>query len=187
MSTPDSREPDFVFKISVIGDYAVGKTSLIGQFIQKKFVKEYKPTLGVNLVLKELSLPSKKGKDILCNLVLWDIAGQDKYEKVRPLYYKGCSAAMLVYDVTRVDTFQNLDKWYKDFTENANKEALFIIVGNKNDMVDMKKVSTTQGEALKKRVNAVKFFETSAMDGTNVDEAFIDLVRVLLKQAGEQV
>ncbi|MBD3188319.1 GTP-binding protein, partial [Candidatus Bathyarchaeota archaeon] len=117
------REPDYVFKVAIIGDYAVGKTSLIGRFIQKHFISEYKPTLGVNLILKELVLGNKKGEDIACNLVLWDIAGQDKYERVRQLYYRGCSAAMLVYDVTRVESFQNLkQKWIRDYKDNVNKE-----------------------------------------------------------------
>lgn len=182
------REPDYVYKISVIGDYAVGKTSLIGRFIQRKFMKEYKPTLGVNLILKELTITDKKGKDIQCNLVYWDIAGQDKYEKVRQLYYKGCSAAMLVYDVTRAESFKNLEKkWLTDYSEHASEDSLFMIVGNKNDLVDIKKVTKEMGEELKKKINAVEFIETSAKDGTNVDDAFLNLVRLLLKKAGENV
>jgi small GTP-binding protein len=182
------REPDYVYKCVVVGDYAVGKTSLISRFIQKKFLKEYKPTLGVNLILKELNITDTNGKEILVNLVLWDVAGQEKYDRVRQLYYKGCSAAMLVYDITRVETFQNLEKkWLKDFTENASKDALYMVVGNKADLEDMKKVSTEMGQELSDRITAISFIETSAKDGTNVDEAFLDLIKKLLEQAGEYV
>jgi small GTP-binding protein len=182
------KEPDFVFKIAVIGDYAVGKTSLIARFIQKKFMKEYKPTLGVNLILKEIGFKDKKGKEILCNLVLWDIAGQERYASVRKLYFKGCSAAMLVYDVTRMDTFNNLEStWVKDYSENTTGEKVFILVGNKADLNDIKKVQSSQGEVLKKKIGAVEFIEASAKDGTNVDNAFLNLVKMLLKRGGEQI
>ncbi|MHA1793812.1 MAG: Rab family GTPase [Promethearchaeota archaeon] len=177
------REPDYVFKIAIIGDYAVGKTSLIGRFIQKQFITEYKPTLGVNLILKELNV-QRDNKELAVNLVLWDIAGQDKYEKVRQLYYKGCSAAILVYDVTRVETFHNLkEKWIQDYIQNTNKEPVFIIVGNKNDLDDLKKVDDEDGEKLKKEISALKFFATSAKTGDNVDKAFMDLVELLLDKS----
>ncbi|NMC05733.1 MAG: GTP-binding protein [Candidatus Lokiarchaeota archaeon] len=182
------KEPDFVFKIAVIGDYAVGKTSLIARFIQKKFMKEYKPTLGVNLILKEISFKDKKGKEILCNLVLWDIAGQSRYQTIRKLYYKGCSAAMLVYDVTRVETFNNLvSNWVQDYSENTTGEKIYILVGNKADLNDIKKVSTEQGQKLQKELAAVDFVETSARDGTNVEDAFINLVKILLRNSGEMI
>jgi small GTP-binding protein len=182
------KEPDFVFKIAVVGDYAVGKTSLIARFIQKKFMKEYKPTLGVNLILKEIGFKDKKGKELLCNLVLWDIAGQERYASVRKLYFKGCSAAMLVYDVTRMDTFNNLENtWIKDYSENTTGEKVFIIVGNKADLGEIKKVQTEAGAELKKKIGALEFIETSAKDGTNVDDAFLNLVKMLLKRSGEQI
>jgi small GTP-binding protein len=151
-------------------------------------MKEYKPTLGVNLILKEIGFKDKKGREILCNLVLWDIAGQERYSSVRKLYYKGCSAAMLVYDVTRMDTFNNLETaWVKDYTENTTGEKVFILVGNKADLTDIKKVQTAHGEEMKKKIGAVAYIEASAKDGTNVDEAFLNLVKMLLKRSGEQV
>jgi len=180
------KEPDYVFKIAVVGDYAVGKTSLISRFIQRKFLKEYKPTLGVNLILKELEI-TQDDKPILCNLVLWDIAGQERYASVRKLYYKGCSAAMLVYDVTRMDTFNSLETtWVKDYMENTNGERIFVIVGNKADLEDIRKVSTQDGEDLKDRIGAVQFLETSAKDGTNVDDAFLNLVHLLLEKSNQK-
>ncbi|HME51625.1 MAG TPA: Rab family GTPase [Candidatus Lokiarchaeia archaeon] len=181
------KEPDYVFKIAVVGDYAVGKTSLISRFIQRKFLKEYKPTLGVNLILKELEITDKDENPLLCNLVLWDIAGQERYASVRKLYYKGCSAAMLVYDVTRMDTFNNLETtWLKDYTENTVGDRVFVIIGNKADLEDIRKVSTQDGEDLKDRIGAVQFLETSAKDGTNVDDAFMNLVHILLDKSNEK-
>nr|MDO8110308.1 Rab family GTPase [Candidatus Sigynarchaeota archaeon] len=182
------KEPDFVFKIAVVGDYAVGKTSLIARFIQSKFLREYKPTLGVNLILKELNVRTSKGKNLVCNLVLWDIAGQERYASVRKLYYKGCSAAMLVYDVTRMDTFHNLEAtWVKDYSDNTTGEKIFILVGNKADLTDIKKVATSDGETLKAKLGAIDFLETSAKDGDNVEQAFMRLVKFLLNKAGEKI
>ena len=182
------KEPDFVFKLAIVGDYAVGKTSLIGRYIHKKFIKEYKPTLGVNLILKEIVVKNKLGKDVTCNLIFWDIAGQEKYEKVRQLYYKGCSAAVLVYDCTRYDSYENVKtKWVKDYSENSTTDPLYIVISNKNDLTDIKKVDHDAGNDLVKEIDALHFVETSAKTGENVDEAFNTLVRLLLKKSGEQM
>ncbi|MHA1371119.1 MAG: Rab family GTPase [Promethearchaeota archaeon] len=183
-----SVEADYVFKVLIVGDYAVGKTSLIGRYIEKEFVKEYKPTLGVNLILKRIELKGADGNIITVHAVYWDIAGQEKYEKVRSLYYKGATAALVVYDVTRVDTFKNIqEKWIKDIKDHVGDDFTFILVGNKNDLENIKKVSKEQGLSLKKELNAFDFIETSAKTGENVDVAFEKLLRKLLKEAGAKI
>ena len=104
-----AKERKFVFKIVVIGDGAVGKTSLIARFAEKTFQAEYKPTLGTNIVIKELKVGNNSIK-----LLLWDIAGQAKWRDVRHLYYKGAQGCILVFDVTRPGTFESIPSWFTD-------------------------------------------------------------------------
>ena len=107
-----AKERKFVFKIVVIGDGAVGKTSLIARFAEKTFQAEYKPTLGTNIVIKELKVGNNSIK-----LLLWDIAGQAKWRDVRHLYYKGAQGCILVFDVTRPGTFESIPSWFTDLVE----------------------------------------------------------------------
>jgi len=182
------KEPDYVFKIAAVGDYCVGTTSLITYFIQRKFHYNTHPTFGVNLILKEMVIHDKQGKNILCNILLWDLSGRASYATVRKLYYKGCSAALLVYDITRMDTFDSIEAvWSKEYKENTTGEHIFAIAGNKADLVDIRKVPAVNGEDLRQKIGATQFLETSAKDGTNVVEAFMNLVNVLLKKSGENV
>ena len=178
-------ERDFIFKICICGDFAVGKTSLIKQYIEKQFEKEYKPTLGCDLFRSDIDI-EQDAKKIHCRLVFWDIAGQEKYLQVRPLYFQGCRGALMVYDTTRLETFQNItDSWLKDFKGNVREDTSYILIGNKTDLEESRLVSTDEGKELAKKINATKFIETSAKTGDKVKEAFKSLVIAILKQFGE--
>ncbi|MHA1230615.1 MAG: Rab family GTPase [Candidatus Helarchaeota archaeon] len=172
-----SNEPKhrYVFKVVVIGDGAVGKTSLINRFAEQKFIKEYKPTLGTNIVIKEIE---EDGNNI--RLLLWDIAGQQKWRDVRHLYYQGASSAILVFDVTRPETFNNIPNWFEDLIKHSG-DIPRVLIANKIDLVDIRKKSTEEIQEMAERVNA-KFFETSAADGTNVLDAFLYLARLMIKK-----
>ena len=100
----NSLEREFVFKITILGDAAVGKTSLINQFIEEGFQDDYKPTLGANIVRKDVNLD-----DVKVRLIMWDLAGQEKYRVVRSMYFQGCEGALLVYDITRYNTLESID------------------------------------------------------------------------------
>ncbi len=171
---------EYVFKISVIGSYASGKTSLINKFVDRSFSQDYKPTLGASIIAKDVETTHKESK-ILARLVLWDIAGQEKYDAVRAMYFQGCIGGIFVYDITRPPTFEDIKaKWHRDFKAYAMKNAVFVLIGNKVDLEEMRKVSTEEGIALAKEIGAVAFIETSAKTGKNVEEMFQNITNAIL-------
>ncbi len=175
---------EWILKLVLLGDTAVGKTSLVNQYIHSTFKEDYKSTLGVNIVKKTIKLEKIKSK---VRLILWDIAGQDKYEKSRRAYYEGCVGALLVYDMTRFSSFENIEiKWHKDFKEYLKKKGSYIMIGNKNDLDDERGVSKDDALDMAKRIKALDYIETSAKDGSNVEDAFLKLVRHVLVKKGEK-
>jgi small GTP-binding protein len=169
---------NLVLKLALLGDPAVGKTSLINQYIQHRFKKSYQPTLGVNIVVKELKI-----EEINANirLVLWDIAGQDKYDLSRRMFFQGCMGALFIYDKTRETTLKNIEtKWLKDFREFTVKIPAYILIGNKTDLENSKFISTETGKEFAGKINAIDFIETSAKYGDNVENAFKKLVNQVL-------
>jgi len=169
-----SDRNEMIFKLAVLGNSAVGKTSLINQYIHQKFEQDYHPSLGVNIVIKEMDLEEK---NIHVKMILWDIAGQDKYDLSRKAFFQGCAGALFVYDVTRQDTFKDVRaKWLKDLKEFGKKNAAYLLIGNKNDLTEEKIVTTQDGEKLAKKMKASEFIETSAKQGGNVEKAFKTLV-----------
>ncbi|MFX1451729.1 MAG: Rab family GTPase [Promethearchaeota archaeon] len=163
----------FVFKVIVVGNPAVGKTSLIKRYSEHKFETEYKPTLGANILIKEVEIGN-----ILIKLLLYDIAGQMKWSEVRQLYYKGAQGALMVYDVTRPPTFSSISNWNEELLKNAGHIPK-ILIANKIDLGG--KVEKQQGEELASELNC-PFFETSALNGTRVVDAFNNLATTLLNR-----
>ncbi|MHA1267665.1 MAG: Rab family GTPase [Candidatus Helarchaeota archaeon] len=170
-----AKERKYVFKIVVIGDGAVGKTSLIARFAEKSFQAEYKPTLGTNIVIKELKLDNNQIK-----LLLWDIAGQSKWRDVRHLYYKGAQGCILVFDVSRPGTFESIPAWYNDLIKFSG-DIPRILLANKVDLVDIRKITADQAKKAADELNA-PYFETSAKDGTQVNEAFERISTLILER-----
>jgi len=174
-----NEEREYVFKITLLGDAAVGKTSLINQFVENTFQEDYKPTLGANIIRKDVILEELNAK---VRLIVWDLAGQEKYNVVRSLYYQGCVGALLVYDVTRIVTFENIvSKWLNDFKKYVKREGIYLLLGNKSDLNEQRVVQTSDGTKLAEKINASKFIETSAKFGENVDNAFKTLVYQILE------
>ncbi|MFX1442912.1 MAG: Rab family GTPase [Promethearchaeota archaeon] len=174
---------EFVFKIVVLGDAAVGKTSLINMYIEQSFSEDYKPTLGANIIRKDVHVDEINAS---VRLIMWDLAGQEKYNVIRSMYFQGCVGALLVYDVTRHNTFETIDsKWLKDFKKYVKKEGTYILIGNKIDLNDERVVSTEDGEKYAKQIDASDFIETSAKYGENVEQAFSNLVTQILRKLGE--
>ena len=171
---------EYVFKITILGQSAVGKTSLINQFTEGSFQEDYKPTLGANIIRKDVNIDKVNAK---VRLIMWDLAGQEKYNVIRSMYFQGCVGSLLVYDVTRHESFSSIEsKWLKDLNEYGEQDLAYVLIGNKIDLQDSRVVSTEEGRELAQKINASDFVETSAKYGDNVEDAFKKLVEgVLMK------
>jgi len=175
----------WALKLTVLGDPAVGKTSLINKYITDSFTENYSPTLGVNILTKDIRFEENNSE---IRLLLWDLAGQEKYELTRKMFFQGCAGALLVYDITRYSTFKRiLSKWIKDFREYGRPDGVYILIGNKLDLKESIKVSSEEGRKLSQEINAADFIETSAKYGENVEKAFKNLVSVVLGKSGVKI
>ena len=157
----------FVFKVIVLGTEAVGKTSLIERFSQKSFNTEYKPTLGTNIIIKEL-----EHENNIFKFMLWDIAGQKKWNEVRHLYYKGAQGAVLVFDVTRPLTYKDITTWNDDLA-NYSGDIPKVLVANKVDLV--KNVTEEEAKEMAEKIGAADLIFTSAKTGEAVNNAFVKI------------
>ena len=172
----------FVAKIVLLGDGAVGKTSLKRRFIYKTFDPLEQMTIGADFARITLEL-----KDFQIVLQIWDIAGQARYKEIASSYYSGAKGAMIAFDVTRESTFQSIPKWISVLVDNAGKIP-FMLVGNKIDLVDQRVVSRERGEEYAKQLSKwlgwdVPYIETSAKTGENVEESFLILANNVLDVA----
>ncbi|MFX0010230.1 MAG: Rab family GTPase [Candidatus Hermodarchaeota archaeon] len=178
-------EKEYVFKITILGESAVGKTSLINQFVEGSFQEDYKPTLGANIVRKDISIEKVNAK---VRLIMWDLAGQEKYNVIRSMYFQGCVGSLFVYDLTRHNTFDNIEtKWLRDFKNYVKKEGEYVLIGNKKDLENQRVVLTEDGQKLADKIKASDFIETSAKSGENVEKAFKNLVIQILRNYGEKL
>ena len=185
MSTEEFRElREFVYKIVILGEAAVGKTSLLNRFCEDTFNEDYKPTLGANIIRKDVNIE----ENTKVRLIMWDLAGQEKYNVIRSMYFQGCEGALLVYDVTRYNTFDSIkSKWLRDFKKYIRKEGVYVLIGNKIDLTDDRVVPTEKGKELAEKIKASNFIETSAKLGENIEEAFLFLVKQILSNHGVNV
>jgi small GTP-binding protein len=163
----------YKFKVPIAGDGAVGKTSLIIKFIENKFSHEYKSTIGVDIFTKSINL----GKDEIL-LTLWDIAGQERFKIIRKGFFEGAKGAIIVYDVTKKESFKNVSEWAGEITQFSGDIPMFIC-GNKIDLSDKREVSTEEGKKLSLKMKK-SFIETSAKLGENVEEAFTKISSMIL-------
>lgn len=176
----NSRGKKWALKLTVLGDPAVGKTSLIDKYITGAFKTNYQPTLGVNILTKDIKIEEENS---IIRLLLWDLAGQSKYELTRNMFFQGSAGSLLVYDITRYSTFERISsKWLEDFKKYGRPDGTYILIGNKLDLKDLIKVSSEEGQKLSKEIKAVDFIETSAKDGENVESAFRKLVSHILNK-----
>jgi Ras-related protein Rab-11A len=142
---------DMIYKIVLIGDSGVGKSNLLSRYIKNEFTVNTRTTVGVEFGAKKFDIEDSKVK-----AQIWDTAGQERYKSITSCYYKGAKGGIIVYDITRKETFENVDKWLQEFKKNADTDACFILIGNKCDLVE-ERVITTE-EALSKAESYSNFF-----------------------------
>ena len=177
-------DTEFVYKIIVIGDPAVGKTSLLNNFIKKKFTTQYLPTVGVNILKYILQFETKEGEKTEVNLMFWDIAGQPQFYMIHKPYYQGANGIILVFDITRSSTFSNVNNWFNEAVKFGLSSVPRLLVGNKIDLKDERKIIVPMSEHLSKKLNA-PYFETSAKTGVNVPNIFHKITELIYYKKNE--
>uniref|UniRef100_UPI00398F5105 ras-related protein Rab-13-like n=1 Tax=Pristiophorus japonicus TaxID=55135 RepID=UPI00398F5105 len=165
---------DYLFKLLLIGDSGVGKTCLIIRFADDNFNSTYISTIGIDFKIKTVDVDGKKIK-----LQVWDTAGQERFKTITTAYYRGAMGIILVYDITDEKSFENIQNWMKSIKENASASVERMLLGNKCDMENKRKVLKDKAEKLAKD-HGIRFFETSAKSSLNVEEAFESLARDIL-------
>ncbi|MFX1378838.1 MAG: Rab family GTPase [Promethearchaeota archaeon] len=169
----------YILKIVLLGEANVGKTSLVYRFIEDKFRENYKSTLGVNLLKKDMELNSFG----FVSAQIWDLGGQESFKSLRKLYLEGANGALLVYDMTSQKSFEKLDDWVQSFRE-ARDDAPIILIGNKSDLTNQIKIDENKS-AEYANMNNMGLIITSAKTGQNVEEAFIKLAKQILEKISE--
>ena len=180
VSSQDVKE-DFKLKIVVIGDSGVGKTNLIRRFISNTFTENSKATVGVEFTSK-----SYKINEHIFKIELWDTAGQERYKSITAVYYKGAKGALVVYDTTSKSSFDNIDKWMEEIKDKTDKDIKLMLIGNKIDLKEYREVPNVNG-INKAKDYGVPIMETSALDATNVNKAFSDLLREIYKDMKNKI
>ncbi|KAM9455448.1 ras-related protein Rab-6A isoform 2-T2 [Clarias gariepinus] len=167
MSTAgDFGNPLRKFKLVFLGEQSVGKTSLITRFMYDSFDNTYQATIGIDFLSKTMYL-----EDRTVRLQLWDTAGQERFRSLIPSYIRDSTVAVVVYDITNVNSFQQTTKWIDDVRTERGSDVIIMLVGNKTDLADKRQVSIEEGERKAKELS-VMFIETSAKAGYNVKQLF---------------
>lgn len=170
------EDGEIVYKVVVLGDPSIGKTSLIRKFVQEQFEVDYIPTVGVNISKQPIYIESG-GKKLKINLMLWDMAGQPQFYLLHKVYYNGANAVLLGFDLTRTYTFSNVKNWHSELIKFGLANIPMILVGNKADLKGERTVSDVHIAHLKESLNIPQYFETSAKDGQNVYKLFETIAR----------
>ena len=171
----DDDEYDYIFKVLLLGNSDVGKSSLLLRFVDSLWNDAFVPTIGVDFKVKTLEINNKKVK-----MQIWDTAGQERFRTVVSTYFKGAHGILLLYDVTNKDSFKNLESWLIEIEKNSSDKVLKILLGNKCDLSDDREIQTEEGQAFAIR-NGMEFMETSAKMNTNVSEAFETLGKLMIE------
>mmetsp|Transcript_45274 Transcript_45274/g.52046 ORF Transcript_45274/g.52046 Transcript_45274/m.52046 type:complete len:207 (-) Transcript_45274:200-820(-) len=168
-----SNNYDYLFKLLLIGDSGVGKTSLLLRFAENTFTDNFMSTIGVDFKIKTIDIDGKTAK-----LQIWDTAGQDRFRTITSSYYRGAHGIIVVYDVTQKESFDHVPMWMNEIEKYASENVVKLLVGNKADLEDRKAVSTDEG---KERADSlgIQFLEASAKNSHNVNETFISMAKEL--------
>ncbi len=168
---------EYAYKLVLGGDGSVGKTSMVHRFVEDSFQTDYKSTIGTSIMKKECQFDGLQSK---VRFVIWDLAGQKQFQRVRQSYLANSEAGLLVYDVTRKDTYESIKTWLSEI-RSASPDISLILVGNKIDLVDARQVSNAEGQALAKQLG-LSYIETSAKTGENINDAFKMLALQIVKK-----
>jgi len=169
-----------LYKILLLGDSTVGKTCFLLRYTDDTFLDVHMATIGLDYRLKTMILNDQK----IVKVQLWDTAGQDKFRAITRNYYKGAKGIILIYDVTNIKSYENIKKWINEIKEEISENITIVLIGNKIDNENQRKISKEQGEKLANDYN-VTFFETSAKTGQGINESVFYLVQKIVENDPE--
>ena len=172
----ENIKEDLKLKLILLGDSGVGKTNLISRYISNNFDENTRATIGVEFFCKNFRINKKR----TIKVEIWDTAGQERYKAITSVYYKGAKGAFIVYDITSRKTFENIDKWIGEIKERTTDDVKLIIIGNKTDLNNEREVKSEEA-LIKYQDMDIPLIETSALEDTNVNEAFINLIKIVYK------
>jgi len=172
---------DYLFKTVLIGDSGVGKSNLLSRFTKNEFNLESKTTIGVEFATKSIV---NEGKVLKAQI--WDTAGQERYRAITSAYYRGAVGALLVYDICKPSSFENVEKWLKELRDHADSHVVVMLIGNKTDLRHLRAVKPEEGANFAQR-NSLFFLETSALDASNVELAFQKILSEIYTRTKKQL
>mmetsp|Transcript_7715 Transcript_7715/g.8489 ORF Transcript_7715/g.8489 Transcript_7715/m.8489 type:complete len:203 (+) Transcript_7715:80-688(+) len=172
-------EYDYLFKLLLIGDSGVGKSSLLLRFADNTFTESFISTIGVDFKLRTIAIDESKVK-----LQLWDTAGQERFRTITSSYYRGAQGVIVVFDVTKKDTFHNVVKWLQELERYAAEDVKKLLVGNKTDM-PQREVTYDEAKELAEKLG-LDYVETSAKTSDNVEEAFTKLAKMIKEDQDDE-
>ena len=178
MSNKNKTNPSeyqYIFKLILIGNSGVGKSSILQRYMNKTFQESYKCTIGVDFLMKSLEIDGK-----IVKLQLWDTAGQEKYKSMVSSYYRGAHVALVIFDLTNHSSFDSLSLWIENYYKNGPEQKNIILIGNKKDLVELRQITQEEIDTFSETNNMI-YFETSAKDGDNIDYVFTYAAEKLLE------
>eukprot|EP00124_Ichthyophonus_hoferi_P001566 Ihof_evm5s85 gene=Ihof_evmTU5s85 len=175
------EEYDYLFKVVLIGDSGVGKSNLLSRFTRNEFNLESKSTIGVEFATRSLKVDTKTIK-----AQIWDTAGQERYRAITSAYYRGAVGALLVYDIAKHLTYDNVERWLKELRDHADSNIVIMLVGNKSDLRHLRAVPTEEAKAFAE-LHGLSFIETSALDATNVELSFQNILTEIHRIVSQKV
>ena len=175
-----SSDYQYIFKLILIGNSGVGKSSILNRYMNKAFQETYKCTIGVDFLMKSIEINGKTVK-----LQLWDTAGQEKYKSMVASYYRGANVAFVIFDLTNRESFDSLPLWIENYYKNGPEQKNIILIGNKKDLVDLRQIKQEEAEAFSETNNMI-YFETSAKEGYNIEYVFTYAAEKLLEYFSTQ-
>ncbi|KAJ9697487.1 hypothetical protein PVL29_009348 [Vitis rotundifolia] len=177
----EEQGEEYLFKIVIIGDSAVGKSNLLSRYARNEFDLHSKATIGVEFQTQCVDIDGKEVK-----AQIWDTAGQERFRAVTSAYYRGAFGALLVYDISRRSTFESIARWLDELKTHCDTTVAMMLVGNKCDLENIRDVSTEEGKSLAE-AEGLFFMETSALDATNVITAFEMVIREIFNNVSRKV